>query len=402
MGYWRSGEASPWVTMRSALLLQTAVERGYRVPEPMLAGLSGWARRMVETGDPNRTTIVAMGLRHLARTGDWMEPQMETLLARRSELDLEARLHLADAFYTVGRDDVGETLLDTIAIPEPRLPTGTGRFHSDLTDTALALEILLDRRPADPIIPELADRLIRARGDAGWRTTYEDASIVRALVEWFLHAPAPGGSEGSIRIAGRSVTYGGAEDGHVSFPTTPGSMHEERIVNDGPGEAHVRITTSGVPVTALDPEPVTMGISVRRRWLDAAGDEITAGTPLMAGDLVTVEVTARAEGRTSVPNVAIVEVLPGGMEFELPSLATSAPGPGQGQGPELNRVENVDFRDDRLIAFTGLGPEPSVIRYVIRAIVPGTWSVPPPDALAMYDRDIRAHGRVGSVEIREP
>ena len=323
---------------------------------------------------------------------------METLFARRSELDLEARLHLADAFYAVGRDDAGDVLLDGIAIPEAREPTGMGRFHSDLTDTALALEMLLKRRPEDSLVPELAGRLIEARGNSGWRTTYEDASIVRALVEWFLHSPGAVGSEGTISIAGRTVPFGEAGTSRVMIQTKSRSMDEERIVNDGPGEAHVRITTSGVPLAAIDQEPVAMGIRVRRRWLDAEGAEIPAGTPLLAGDLVTVEVTAKADGRSMVPNVAIVEVLPGGMEFELPNLVTSA----AGAGPALTRVDNVDFRDDRLIAFTTLGPDPSVIRYVIRAIVPGSWSVPPPDALAMYDQGIRAHGRAGSVEIREP
>ena len=154
------------------------------------------------------------------------------------------------------------------------------------------------------------------------------------------------------------------------------SMDEERIVNDGPGEAHVRITTSGVPLAAIDQEPVAMGIRVRRRWLDAEGAEIPAGTPLLAGDLVTVEVTAKpTDGRWFRTSPSSRSCQWNGFELDLVTAAGAGPA-----DPGRQR----HFRDDRLIAFTTLGPDPSVIRYVIGRSSPDHGRYPP-DALAMYD-----------------
>jgi uncharacterized protein YfaS (alpha-2-macroglobulin family) len=81
------------------------------------------------------------------------------------------------------------------------------------------------------------------------------------------------------------------------------------------------------------------------------------------------------------------------MEFELPSLATSA---GKDE-TKLNEVDNVEFRDDRLLAFTSVSPEDRTIRYMLRAVIPGSWSVPAPDAIAMYNPD--AHGRGASARV---
>ena len=108
-----------------------------------------------------------------------------------------------------------------------------------------------------------------------------------------------------------------------------------------------------------------------------------------------MEVTARALADIPIPNVAILEVLPGGMEFELATLATSA----ASDKVSLSKVDHTVFHDDRMVAFTTLKSKPTRFQYVLRAIVPGDWSVPAADALSMYDSNIKAHGLGTRVEI---
>ena len=86
------------------------------------------------------------------------------------------------------------------------------------------------------------------------------------------------------------------------------------------------------------------------------------------------------------------------MEFELPTLITSA---GRDKA-KLDSVDRVEFRDDRLVAFSPVTPATRKIRYLARAIVPGDWSVPAPDALAMYDPEAHGRGSASRVEIILP
>ena len=113
--------------------------------------------------------------------------------------------------------------------------------------------------------------------------------------------------------------------------------------------------------------------------------------------MITVEVEYASTTRRNIPNIAIVEVLPGGMEFELPVLVTSASG-----SQSLGAVDRSEFRDDRLIVFDTATPKSQLIRYAMRAIVPGTWSVPGAAASSMYVADIEARTPNRAVEIMLP
>ena len=68
----------------------------------------------------------------------------------------------------------------------------------------------------------------------------------------------------------------------------------------------------------------------------------------------------------------------------------------------MAEVDHVEFRDDRLVAFLSVGKDKKHIQYVLRAVVPGTWTVPPPDAMAMYDAQAHGRGATDRVEISMP
>ncbi|HAC08370.1 MAG TPA: hypothetical protein DCG14_01810 [Phycisphaerales bacterium] len=110
-----------------------------------------------------------------------------------------------------------------------------------------------------------------------------------------------------------------------------------------------------------------------------------------------VEVEYASTFGRDVPNVAIVEILPGGMEFELPILVTSA-----AEGGGSDAVDRSEFRDDRLILFDTVTKKRQIVRYTMRAVVPGSWSVPGASATSMYVDAIEARTRDRKVEIILP
>ena len=117
-------------------------------------------------------------------------------------------------------------------------------------------------------------------------------------------------------------------------------------------------------------------------------------TPVIAGDLITVDLSIVSTDGSTWEDVAVLDVLPGGMEFELPSLATSA----GAKNVKMADVDRVEFRDDRVVAFLTVNGKIQHMKYVLRAVVPGEFAVPAVDALAMYDPD--GHGRSKASRVR--
>jgi uncharacterized protein YfaS (alpha-2-macroglobulin family) len=400
IGYWPGSNSSIWLSVRTGLLLQDARRQGYQIPSNLITGLADLAHQQVNGYQQRMTpTERAMGLRLLARENRADETVIRSMARAREELDLEALVHLADACFETGLDRLGTEALESLPLPGTMPPTSEGRFRSDLTQIAIALDILLQRLPDHPRIPELVRVLDENRSDHGWRTTYENAAAIAALARYQEQTDHTGDLEGSIRIAGTTLSFTDDEPVRFELDIDDCAALTEVIDNTGTGTAHVVVKTTGVPFRSEEAmKPLQAGMRIKRRWLDHEGEPIPEGTALASGDLVIVEIEASSRTGHPIPNVAIVEVLPGGMEFELPALATSA----STDKVKLSSVDHVEFHDDRLLAFTTLKTKPTILRYVLRAIVPGDWAVPPPDALAMYDPDLKAHGTGSRLEITSP
>jgi uncharacterized protein YfaS (alpha-2-macroglobulin family) len=399
IGYWPNHDGSPWISIRTGLILQEAERLGYEAPTAMMDRLARAIDPMIKHNHRRLTqSDRAMGLRFLAQHGTPDEDAMRNLEASSQQLDLESRAHLADACFDSGLEQMGQSLVVLEALPTVNTIASQGdadRFTSDLTQIAVTAQVLMEHRPDHPRITELIRTLTSSRTSRGWQTTYENSAAVAALARYHQRSGEPGDLEGSIQIAGKEVPFAPEGTTHLEFTTSDCSSIEELIRNNGSGSAHVVIRTTGIPLTDENDAVLEHGISIERRWLDHRGEPLPEGGTLASGDLVIVEVTARALANISIPNVAILEVLPGGMEFELPTLATSA----ASDKVRLSKVDHTVFHDDRMVAFTTLKSEPTRFQYVLRAIVPGDWFVPAADALSMYDPGLKAHGLGTRVEI---
>jgi len=150
---------------------------------------------------------------------------------------------------------------------------------------------------------------------------------------------------------------------------------ELRVGGEAGARAYVSVIESGVPLET--PADVDRGLSIRRRYLDMHGAELT-GDRVASGDLVQVELTLEAPG--PLANVVIDELLPAGLEIENPRLQTEA-GDQQAVGFDVARL---DMRDDRLVAVGNLGSHGRLV-YTARAVTTGSFIVPPAHAECMYD-----------------
>jgi uncharacterized protein YfaS (alpha-2-macroglobulin family) len=175
-----------------------------------------------------------------------------------------------------------------------------------------------------------------------------------------------------------------------------GRAFDVKIAGAGHAHAYVSWVQSGVPHTP--PPDQDQGMKVRRRYLNEDGSPL-AGPSVRTGQLVRVELTVEAP--PNAENLVIEDLLPAGLEIEGPNLKTSAASQEQahaeGQltgtaGQELPlRVNRVDSHDDRLVLMASV-QQSGIGRYVylVRAVAPGMFVVPPVHGECMYDEGVNS------------
>jgi len=143
----------------------------------------------------------------------------------------------------------------------------------------------------------------------------------------------------------------------------------------------------GYPTRA--PEPSESGLRVRRAWYRTDGTLFT-GTRLTEGESLIAMISVEAE--EAIPDALVVDLLPGGLEIENLSLGgNDAFGELSIDGVQLSEREygvdlrHEEYRDDRYVAAIKLWSGSTArLFYLVRAVSPGTYVVPPPSVEDMY------------------
>lgn len=140
-------------------------------------------------------------------------------------------------------------------------------------------------------------------------------------------------------------------------------------------------------------EAVTKGLEIIREFLDAKGNVVSEA---QVGDELTARVRVRSTERNQVEQVALVDVLPGGLEPVL-----TAPGDDAAPDQPLWRqrlggrsswaIDYADIREDRVVFYGNVGNAMTEVTYKVRATNAGAFVVPAAYGEAMYER--RIYGR---------
>ena len=153
-------------------------------------------------------------------------------------------------------------------------------------------------------------------------------------------------------------------------------------------------------------------MEVLREFVDSAGKPVTS---IMVGDEVTVRLKFRALGRSFVPSVALIDLMPGGFEPVLePVAAPAADGaapaagaastlPGLAGGRSTWQIHHADVREDRVVFYGNVSGDFSELSYRIKATNSGRFVVPPAYAESMYERGVQARSAGGqSITVETP
>jgi uncharacterized protein YfaS (alpha-2-macroglobulin family) len=155
------------------------------------------------------------------------------------------------------------------------------------------------------------------------------------------------------------------------------------------------------------------GIEVLREFVGKDGKPVTT---VKVGDELTVRLKFRAVDRGMVPNVALVDLMPGGFEpvLDTPNEPSQQDGGGSGQ-TEHNatlaglagaratnwNIEYADVREDRVVFYGTVTRDFGEVVYRVKATNSGRFVVPPAYAESMYDRKVQARAAGGQTLVVE-
>lgn len=271
-----------------------------------------------------------------------------------------------------------------------------GDYGSALRDVTLMLEALILFDPTHEgiakLLIDLQDELVKRQ----WLSTQERNALFMAGValkhngkkEWQALITTALGEQKIIHEGDFKLKLS-AEDlaGNVSSNVTISSLSAERL--------YAALDISGYTKTA--PEADFSHFNITRTYYNTKGEMILP-EEVAVGELIIVELSLQAKNR--IQDALVVDLLPAGFEIENQNLEHSLKLDAYRIGSDalIDKISPAEikyqaWRDDRYVAAIDLKPYGTQrLYYLIRAVTPGQYQVPPPYAEDMYRPYIRAIG----------
>ena len=277
-------------------------------------------------------------------------------------------------------------------------PAYFGDYGSPLRDDALMIALLHERGLAKPEYDARVVALGReldVRRNSGWLWLSTQEQVGLARLGKALMADQKKLVSGELVIGDTRQSI----DARKAFARVFDAAQLAQGVRFAPqGEAPMfaSLDVAGIPRQA--PAPDNTHIGIERSWYGTDGKPWTP-RPLKEGEALIVRLAITAN--VSMPDALVTDLLPAGLEIENFNLGDAkqwadvvVDGVEISDRARAADVKHEEFRDDRYVAALNLsrGSRAHVF-YLVRAVTPGTYTVPPPLAEDMYRPDLRGVGR---------
>jgi len=395
-GMWAANShASPFQAVYAAHFLTEAKEKGYAVPpellERALVHLHALAADAPGLDAPPRVRAYAIYV--LTRGGRVTTPLINGLRARLEKdgdkswrKDLTAA-YLASSYSMLHLDGQAESLMNGVATGEPRTADWEW-FYDESIHESQYLYLMARHFPARISVLD-ADAVLRVVAPLQ-RGSYNSLSAAYSILALDAYAAAAGELKpGEARL--EEVLESGERSALVLPPglfskaAFSPSAKAINVENRSPRRLFYQTTQSGYDL-AVPKDPLRRKLEVIRELLDDANRPVTTAE---LGRDYTVRLRLRSLDGAHVPNLAVVDLLPGGFEPVWKDRGDEAPG-----------VDYQDIREDRVLFFGAAGASVLELTYRVKASGRGTFGVPPPFAESMYDRSVSALGSAGTIEVK--
>ncbi|WP_213434922.1 MULTISPECIES: alpha-2-macroglobulin family protein [Lysobacteraceae] len=421
---WGDGDAvNPGLTPYITEFLLDARDAGFAVPDAMLQkALKALNEDLLAGGTPFYGYDYKAHLKFayqahagyvLARVNRAPLGTLRALYAndRKNSLTGLPLVHLGLALALQGDKQRGaKAIAEGFARDETQRPLYLGDYGSRLRDDALMLALVHERGMAQPAYDARAIALgreldARRKETWFWLSTQEQVAIARmgkALVT----------GKGGKAIAGKWVVGGDSVE-VANVPLTARVVDVDALgkgLRFEPTSAppyYVSYEVAGIPKEA--PAPLKSVANVERTYYTPDGKAWEGGS-LEEGDTLIVELAIKSE--QTMPDALVTELLPAGLEVENFNLGDAKQwadvvidGIEIADRDDASDLRHEEFRDDRYVAALKLQARGTArLFYLVRAVTPGTYAVPPTLVEDMYRPELRAIGtaKPASITVTQP
>jgi uncharacterized protein YfaS (alpha-2-macroglobulin family) len=401
IGLWRVGdrEATPWLGAYAVDFLARAKAAGYVVPDAAMDraydALEEFAIRENQYASGYNFDIYPyVGQADSAELlMDRSTAYAAYVLARASRMD-KARLRylndqrldripspLARAHIGAALSMIGDRARSTSAFEKAERALGYRNrddyYQTERRDLAGVLALAAEAK-ADNRVQRLSNRIGQDIPEPDRLTTQEKAFFLLAA-----NALTGGATNVNVSVAGDATQV---TAGRVWRLSQANLQRPPVFTNGSGGQIWVTAISRGSPASA--PPPASDGVSLDKQLWTTSGAAID-GPNFRQGDRVIVAITAVSSETRGVPLV-VADLLPAGFEIETVLRPEDGGDTGAYGGflGEIGYPKVAEARDDRFVAAIDLyDRRASTVAYIVRAVTPGTFTMPGAVAEDMYRPD---------------
>ncbi|MBV8566769.1 MAG: alpha-2-macroglobulin family protein, partial [Methylobacteriaceae bacterium] len=262
-------------------------------------------------------------------------------------------------------------------------------YGSRLRDGAATLALLAESGIGRESILKVSNVVEDAAANTGYTSTQEKAWMV-------LAAQALAKETDTLSLSIDGTTRTGAY-----FRTWRGFSLDGKpvtIANNSPAEARLVITTSGHPT--VEEPAASHGYQIERSFYKLDGTKIEP-TSIKQNDRLVV-VLKVTEPEALYAKLLLVDLLPAGLEIDNPELVDGGSIEGLSWLKKDIDPSHTEYRDDRFVAAFDRDSGQSAffsVAYVVRAVAPGKYVLPPATVEDMYRPDRYGRTAFGTVEV---
>jgi len=399
-GLWSANDATDmWLHAFVTDFLTRARENNFSVPQRRFdSALERLRNLLANSGDieAGQGPSVAYAAYVLARNGRPVMGDLRYLAdARIDRLETPlARAQLAAALALLGDRGRAQTVF---AKASERLSTignplySSADYGSRLRDGAGLLALAVETNmPAAEIFR--ASKIVEdARAKTALTNTQENAFMV-------LAAEALANEAATTALTLDGIPHQGSF--YRTWRAAALGKKSVAIGNSGQAPARITVTTSGNP---LAPEPASsQGYQIERAYLTLAGKKIDPAA-IKQNDrfVVALKIT---ENEAAFARLLLVDRLPAGLEIDNPDLFEGGSVEALSWLKKTVEPTHAEYRDDRFVAaFARDGGEKATfnVAYIVRAVTPGHYVLPPATIEDMYRPERFGRTAFGAVDIAE-
>ncbi|MET0380061.1 MAG: alpha-2-macroglobulin [Spongiibacteraceae bacterium] len=430
-----------WPSLYAVHFLIEAREHGEVVPNDMLDNANGWLQRIA---GPRGNTLIDMRKRAyaiylLTRQGivatellGTLQKEIDARYAKEWPNDLTAA-YVASSYRLLQQRDFADKIIKRVPWAINSKLNAEDVYYDTLVHDAQLLYLLSKHFPQR--LDSLSNAVLDNLGKQLSANTYNSLSAAYLLLAFESYSQAAQAQSGALAL--NSVD----KAGKASVLNVSGELLKRAAIGidarqlqfnkDSDLPSFYAVSESGFDAPSATPaSEVRNGLEIARDYTDLKGNPLTTIT---VGEEFLVRLRVRAIDREQFASVAVVDLLPGGVEPVInraPAATEDEVAPEENASAEYTEgngdysdnaaakttpavlplgesqstwhPENADLRDDRLVLYGSLYRNAATFIYRVRATNSGKFQTPAPYAEGMYDRTQYAIGKAGSLEIVKP